>query len=137
MGFELEHKLPASPDSVKEILEDILKELGARHCHCGDLNEIKLALQEALNNALSHGSEMDTSKAISVRTSFDEREGLHIIVRDQGPGFAPEDIPDPTDPENLQKPGGRGVFLMQQLMDEVEFRDRGREVHLRRRPQKQ
>lgn len=135
MAFEIEHKIAAATASLKEVLDDILRELAQKHCRCGDLNEIRLALHEALTNALSHGSEMNPKKVIFVRARWDEREGLHIIVRDEGPGFSPEEVPDPTDPENVSKSGGRGLYLMQQLMDEVEFRDRGREVHLRRRPQ--
>ncbi len=56
------------------------------------------------------------------------------MVRDPGAGFAPENIPDPTQPENLEKFGGRGIYLIRRLMDEVEFRDDGREIHMRRRP---
>lgn len=134
MGFKLEHKLSAATTSITEVLDDLMEEMAQRHCRCGDLNEIRLALQEALNNALSHGSEMDPQKVITVETRCDDKEGLHIVVRDEGPGFAPENVPDPTENDNIKKPGGRGLYLMQQLMDEVEFRDHGREVHLRRRP---
>ena len=134
MQKELEHKVTATLDSLNEVLGDITSELARLHIRCGDLGEIRLALHEALTNALSHGSEMNAKKAITVRTRCDSVEGLHIIVRDEGAGFSPEAVPDPTEPENLGKPGGRGLYLMRQLMDDVEFCDHGREVHLRRRP---
>ena len=134
MRFAVEHKIPASAVAVQNVLNEIIGALRGQACACGDLGEIKLALQEALINALSHGSAGAGDKTITVRASCDETEGLHIVVRDEGPGFAPDAVPDPTAPENLKKEGGRGLYLMREMMDEVEFRDGGREVHLRRRP---
>lgn len=103
---------------------------------CGDPAEIRLAMREALNNALRHGSSLDPNKKIHLVYRCDARQGLWVIIRDEGQGFDPDLVPDPTEPENLDRAGGRGVFLMRNLMDEVEFRDGGREVHLRRRPRR-
>lgn len=101
---------------------------------CGDPAEIRLAMREALNNAIRHGSNLDPNKRIQLTYRCDPRDGLWVMIRDEGGGFDPAKVPDPTTPENLDRPGGRGVFLMRNLMDEVEFREGGREVHLRRRP---
>ena len=134
MEFTVERKVPASAAELRVILDEIIAELRDGRFPCGDLDEIKLAIQEALANAFRHGSPEHEDQLIVVQAHWNDREGLHIIVNDEGPGFDPAVIPDPTTPENLEKEGGRGLFLMQELMDEVEFRRGGREVHLRRKP---
>lgn len=93
---------------------------------------IKLSLEEALTNALRHGNCSDPSKKITVRYAIDDKRAV-ILVRDEGSGFIPEDIPDPTSPDRLPIPSGRGIMLMRTYMDEVEYRDRGREVYFMKR----
>lgn len=90
---------------------------------------ILIALTEAVNNAIQHGNRQDPAKLITV--SFESKESLlSFRVEDQGTGFNFENLPDPTDPVNLEKPHGRGVFLMRNLADEVEFHKEGRVVEL-------
>ncbi len=93
---------------------------------------IKLALEEALTNALRHGNCSDSSKKITVRYAIDDEKAA-IIVRDEGSGFIPEKVPDPTTPDRLPLPSGRGIMLMRTYMDEVEYRDQGREVYFMKR----
>lgn len=102
--------------------------------NCGDLDEIRLALREALNNAVCHGSRLNPNQRIHFVCRCHPREGLTLVVRDEGPGFDPNTIPDPTAEHNLERFGGRGLFIIRQLMDEVEHHDRGRELRMRRRP---
>ena len=88
---------------------------------------IKLALEEAITNAVRHGNARDTSKRLVVRYYVDAARVV-IMVRDQGNGFCPDDVPDPTADENLDRPNGRGIMLMQSYMTKVRFNDSGNEV---------
>ena len=81
---------------------------------------IDLAIRESVANAVKHGNRFDENKAVQV-TFSDIDDGLEIKVRDFGTGFAVEDIPDPTNPENLLKTDGRGILFMRSFMDEVEW----------------
>jgi len=88
---------------------------------------IRLALEEGLSNAIKHGNRGDRHKSVEV--SFDVNdERVLICIRDQGEGFDPSAVPDPTADENLEKPSGRGIMLMRAYMDELTFRDRGKQV---------
>lgn len=94
-----------------------------------NFGKILIALTEAVNNAILHGNCQDPSK--DVRITYETgNQMVFFNVQDQGHGFNPEEIPDPTDPENLEKPNGRGVFLMQRLADTCEFLNSGCEVRL-------
>jgi len=94
----------------------------ARHIGLGDeaLFAVDLAVRESVANAVKHGNKFDETKNVEV-TFSDSASGLEIIVRDFGPGFALEEIPDPTNPENLLKANGRGILFMRTFMDEVEW----------------
>jgi serine/threonine-protein kinase RsbW len=90
---------------------------------------IMIAVTEAVNNAIKHGNANDKAKNVHISLALEESL-IKFIVKDEGPGFNYQNLPDPTSPENLEKPGGRGIFLMRHLSDEVEFKDRGRTVEL-------
>ena len=90
---------------------------------------IMIAVTEAVNNAIKHGNASDKSKNVSLSLSLDESL-LKFTIKDEGSGFNYENLPDPTSPENLEKLGGRGIFLMKHLSDEVDFKENGRIVEL-------
>ena len=90
---------------------------------------IMIAITEAVNNAIKHGNQSDSSKNVSLSLSLDDSL-IKFIVEDEGQGFDFENLPDPTAPENIEKPGGRGIFLMKHLSDEVRFKEGGRIVEL-------
>lgn len=95
-----------------------------------DLEErVKLALSEAATNAIVHGNKEDTGRSVSIRVEVDS-EMLTILVRDEGEGFDPDDIPDPIRKEQLLSTGGRGIFLIREYCDEVEFHEDGRQIVL-------
>ena len=94
-----------------------------------DIFAIKLALEEALVNAIKHGNRLDPLKRVHIRYSV-TGEKFEIRIRDEGPGFDPCGVPDPTCEENLERPCGRGLFLMRHYMNHVEYTDRGRLVHM-------
>jgi serine/threonine-protein kinase RsbW len=93
---------------------------------------IGMSVRESVTNAIQHGNKLDQSKKVDIR--FDvASDQLEISVKDQGPGFQVNDLPNPLDPENLLKPSGRGIFYIRSFMDEVEFRplsQGGMEVHM-------
>ena len=89
----------------------------------------RVSVTEALANAVLYGNRSDPDKLVRVEVSLDpQRIVLHVV--DEGPGFDPESVPDPTLPANLDSSGGRGLFLIRKLMDEVEYNDRGNAVRL-------
>ena len=95
--------------------------------NCGVSEElsfgIEMAVRESLTNAMVHGNQEDESKSVEVIFNCHDNE-LEIEVRDQGEGFDPASVPDPTNAENLLKTSGRGIFLMRTFMDEIEWRNR-------------
>jgi serine/threonine-protein kinase RsbW len=102
-----------------------------------DLGNVRLALQEALMNAILHGNRSDPEKYVRLCVGIEEGGGIIIVVRDSGSGFDPGKLPDPTLAENILRERGRGVFLIQQLMDEVQFKfGDGTALIMRRHPPK-
>ena len=90
---------------------------------------IMIAVTEAVNNAIKHGCKGNSDKSVSIALSFTDN-AIKFRVEDDGAGFDYNNLPDPTAPENLEKPSGRGIFLMKHLSDEVDFLDNGRVVEL-------
>ena len=126
--------IKSDPQETEIPKKAIFQELQRRR-FCEDAQfAVKLALEEALCNAMKHGNKCDPTKQVTVRYAVTPEKAV-IIVRDEGPGFIPEDIPDPTTPDRLPLPDGRGIMLVRAYMDEVVFRDHGREIYLMKRRQ--
>ena len=92
-----------------------------------DIFSIKLALEEAIVNAIKHGNQMDRTKTVRVAYRV-EPHRFDIMIVDEGPGFDPEDVPDPTAPENLERPCGRGLLLMRHYMSDIRYLGTGNTV---------
>ncbi len=112
------------------IVERLIDELCEKHRiqeeHYGN---ILIALTEAVNNAIYHGNRQDPEKNVVIQ--YNASPDLFFFrIEDDGPGFDFENVPDPTSPENLEKPNGRGVFLMRHLSDEITFLEDGRIVEI-------
>jgi serine/threonine-protein kinase RsbW len=90
---------------------------------------IMIAVTEAVNNAIKHGNANNSRKNVYLSLILNDNL-LKFTIKDEGAGFNYKNLPDPTSPENLEKPGGRGIFLMKHLSDEVEFREGGKVVEL-------
>ena len=90
---------------------------------------IMISVTEAVNNAIKHGNHEDNSKNVELVCLHEEHQ-LTFIISDEGNGFDPLQLPDPTAPENLLKPGGRGIFLIKNLADEVKFSDDGAKIEM-------
>ena len=125
--------LAADRRSVDPVVVEIMESIRAMKCVDGKEDAIELALQEALANAVVHGAKEDPSKVVECLVACDEARGLLIIVRDPGEGFDPGAIPSCTVGENLFSNHGRGIFLINQLMDEVKFHRNGTEIHMVKR----
>lgn len=91
--------------------------------------DIVIAVTESVNNAIMHGNQQDRQKNVNLTLELDEKL-VRFRVEDEGEGFDYENLSDPTAPENIANPGGRGIFLMKNLSDEVVFSDNGRRVEL-------
>jgi serine/threonine-protein kinase RsbW len=111
---------------VERMIEDVCDLFNISEDYYGN---ILVSLTEAVNNAIYHGNQANPNKSIDISfKSFPDR--VSFSVKDEGPGFNYESLPDPTNPENLEKPNGRGVFLMRNLADNVTFEDNGSKVIL-------
>jgi len=130
--LRLNMTIQGSVEEVTPAVDRIMAVVQDMHCSKGNANEIELALQEALANAVVHGCEEDPSRLVQVCVACDEERGMLIIIRDPGPGFDPAGIPSPLSGENLYAEGGRGIYLINQLMDEVFFEKGGTEIWMRK-----
>lgn len=116
-------------DQMVQILDRVETELKAHGYSERDCFGIRLSLEEAIANGIRHGNRNDPSKMVRVAYSIDSYR-MVAEVEDQGPGFNPDALPDPVAPENLEKPSGRGVFLMRAYMSWVKYNDCGNRVTL-------
>jgi serine/threonine-protein kinase RsbW len=123
-------EIPALSENIR-MIESFIDNAKEKYKLDDDIyGNIMIAVTEAVNNAIKHGNRNDSTKNVSLSLALEE--GLiKFKVEDEGGGFDHEHLPDPTAPENLEKPGGRGIFLMKHLSDEVEFAEGGRIVELR------
>jgi len=119
--------IPSETARGYEVQERILAMLEEREFTQKDLFGVKLALEEALVNAIKHGNGLDPEKVVKVRCAV-SAEKVEIDIEDEGEGFDPLDVPDPTDDDNLEKPSGRGLMLMRAFMTSIEYNDRGNRV---------
>jgi serine/threonine-protein kinase RsbW len=119
--------------AINHAVTAVLKEAKKVGCVGNGQAEMEIALREALANAVIHGNQSVPDKSVLVRCYCDPGVGLLIAIRDQGPGFVPEAVPDPRSAERVELTHGRGIFLMRELMDHVEHRKGGREVVLYKR----
>ena len=126
---KLNIQIPSLPENIR-IVESFIDNAKDTYQISDDLyGNIMVAITESVNNAILHGNQSDSKKMVDLSLELAEEKIIFTIV-DQGPGFDFENLIDPTAPENLEKVGGRGIFLMKHLADEVNFEDEGRNVEL-------
>ena len=124
--------IPSDLESASKVKDEVLRLVAGEGYGQAATFAIKLALEEGLNNAIRHGNRGDRSKTVEVMSDIDARK-LAITIVDQGRGFDPQAVPDPTADENLEKPSGRGIMLMRAYMDEVRFNPRGNRLYMVKR----
>lgn len=125
--------LSADRKAVDPVVQEVMAVVRQMKGVDGKEDAIELALQEALANAVIHGAKEDPSKTVECLVSNDEERGILVVVRDPGAGFSPGSIPTCTVGENVYSNHGRGIFLINQLMDKVEFRKNGTEIRMVKR----
>jgi serine/threonine-protein kinase RsbW len=131
--MDVELSIPSDISRISPLLSRLTELIELAGCVPGKEIEVELALREALNNAVVHGNRMDPRKRVHVHCRCDLSNGVSIVVRDEGNGFDPNEVPDPTIAEALYSNGRRGIFIMKHYMDEVSFERGGSEVHLVKR----
>ena len=111
---------------VESLIDNVCEEFKINEDNYGN---ILVAVTEAVTNAIQHGNKYDNKKSVNVIVET-KSNTLKFVVKDEGNGFDYAHLPDPTNPENIEKPHGRGIFLMQHLADNVNFKENGRVVEL-------
>lgn len=123
--------IASKAEAGREVVDQILAEMQRRSWPDGDLFSVNLAIEEALANAIKHGNQMDETKSIEVHCLVDDDQ-VTVGLKDEGSGFAPDDLADPTLDENLACPSGRGVMLMRSFMSVVSYNDAGNSVTMQK-----
>lgn len=125
----LKIQVPSLPENIR-IVESFIDNVKDKYNISDDMyGNIMVAVTESVNNAIRHGNNSDKSKNVTLSVLVEDNL-LRFQIEDEGPGFDHNSLPDPTAPENLDKLGGRGIFLMKHLSDEVKFENNGRRVEL-------
>lgn len=122
-------QIPSLSENIR-IIESFIDNAKDQYNFTDDIyGNIMIAVTESVNNAIVHGNKSDKSKNVHLSLSLEDNQ-VKFVIEDEGSGFDYDNLPDPTAPENLEKPGGRGIFLMKNLCDEVSFGDNGKKVEL-------
>ncbi|MEX0678448.1 MAG: ATP-binding protein [Pirellulales bacterium] len=128
-AWTFERTIPSDLALGHQVLADLLAKLQSEGWNNRDIFGIRLALEEAVVNAIKHGNSLDSNKEVKVecRSTADR---IWIKVSDQGQGFDPEAVPDCTDDEHITSPNGRGIMLMRNFMSRVEYNPKGNVVEM-------
>ncbi len=130
--LRLETTLPADVKAIAPVVKNVMGLVRQMGCAAGKEFEVETSLREALANAIVHGCMGDPTRSIQFGVCCDESRGMLIVVRDPGPGFDPASIPSPIRGEQVYSSHGRGIFLINELMDEVRFDRGGTEIRMRK-----
>ncbi len=125
--WRYERVIASDPVVARQVLDEMLGQLEVQHWHQRDIFAVHLATEEALVNAIHHGNGSDARKNVHFVCLLDG-DRVHIEITDEGRGFDPSTLPDPTSGDRLHAPCGRGVMLMKAFMSRVEFNARGNAV---------
>ncbi|MFC1629117.1 ATP-binding protein [Gemmatimonadota bacterium] len=129
--LRLDTTLVCDTGAIDSLIDEVMVAVTDTGCAAGKEFQVRLAMEEALINAIEHGCGGDPTKEIQCSVCCDEERGMLIVIRDPGPGFDPASIPSPVIGENLFKTRGRGIYLINELVDEVRFERGGTEIHMR------
>ena len=129
---KLDVTIPANPNAISGVVDGVMQIAREMKCAEGKEYEVELALREALANAIVHGCNNDPTKHVECCVACTEQSDVVIVVRDPGAGFTPAAVPNPLAAENLSSTHGRGIYLINQLMDEVSFERNGAEIRMRK-----
>jgi serine/threonine-protein kinase RsbW len=127
-----DHVIPSDTAAGRRVLSEVLRQLELRRWCPRDIFAVHLAMEEALVNAITHGNRLDPDKHVRISCRMSP-ELIRVEISDEGPGFDPTTVPNPTDPDRLECPSGRGVLLMKAFMSRVEWGGSGNRVLLERK----
>ncbi|MEQ8239534.1 MAG: ATP-binding protein [Cyclobacteriaceae bacterium] len=122
-------QIPSLSENIRIVESFIDNAKDKYHLNDDIYGNIMIAVTESVNNAILHGNKGESNKNVTLKLELDDHI-IKFMVSDEGPGFDFNNLPDPTSPSNLEKPGGRGIFLMKHLCDEVHFTENGKQVAL-------
>jgi len=123
--------LRAKLEEIPPVVERVMGVVRSMQCSEGKEGEIQVSLSEALANAVEHGCGHDSDQEIQLCVACDETRGMLLVVRDPGEGFDPSSIENPTIGQNIYQERGRGIYLINQLMDDVHYEDGGTTIRMR------
>ncbi len=129
---KLDVTISADPNAISGVVDGVMQIAREMKCAEGNEYQVELALREALANAIVHGCNNDSTKKVECCVACTESSDVMIVVRDPGEGFSPSAVPSPLATENLHSEHGRGIYLINQLMDEVSFERNGTEIRMRK-----
>lgn len=125
----LKIQIPSILENIR-IVESFIDNLKDKYNFDDDIyGNIMISVTESVNNAIKHGNKLDPKKNVILSCEFDENKVM-FSIEDSGDGFDISQLPDPTSPEKIEEIGGRGIFLMKHLADEVTFKENGKLVEL-------
>jgi serine/threonine-protein kinase RsbW len=130
LDLKLSVTLAADRAAVDPVVRSVMNVVREMKCAAGREDDIELALTEALANAVVHGAKGDPSKIIECDVACDPEHGMLIVVRDPGSGFDPSQLANPCLGENIYSSHGRGIYLINELMDDVQFHNHGTEIRM-------
>jgi len=133
LAVRLDVELRGEAAAITPVVDQVMGLVRETGCAQGKEYEIETALREALANAVRYGCDHNPSKTVQLSVACDGQRGMLIVVRDPGPGFDPAQIPSPVAGEQLFSHHGRGIYLISQLMDDVQFGRGGTEIRMRKR----
>ncbi len=132
--WKFDESIPSETDRGVEVILSLIGHLEENRWSAKDVFGVHMAMEEAVMNAIKHGNQRDPGKKVHIKICLTV-DSLYARVTDEGPGFDPTDVPDPTLEENLDKPSGRGLMLMKKFVDEVTYNESGNSVELRKQRQ--
>ncbi|MGH9823374.1 MAG: ATP-binding protein [Blastocatellia bacterium] len=135
LSERIQFKIPSDLAYLDEVLEYLNNRLSALGIVPPDDHDVLIALDEAIVNAIRHGNKNDPHKMVRITAQISSR-GARFTIRDEGPGFSREGVPDPTDPLRLLVPSGRGLLLIKHIMDKVYHNETGNQICMVRRAHK-
>ncbi|MFN8707364.1 MAG: ATP-binding protein [Planctomyces sp.] len=124
-----ETRIPSDTADGLVVQEKIVSLMEQFHYSARDVFAMRLSLEESITNAIRHGNKFSTTKTVEIHCTITDHKML-VVVQDQGEGFVPEDVPDPTSLEFIERPSGRGLLLMKAYLNHFEYSDGGRRVTL-------
>lgn len=129
--WKIEKKITARTEEIAPLVDGIMHVVATMQCAKGKEAEVQMALTEALANAVIHGAQNDPRKEVECCVACDAERGMLIVIRDPGTGFDPAKVPNPVMGQNIFSTHGRGIYLINRLVDDVRYEKGGTEIHMR------